>query len=139
MPKLPASSPSLKDFLQRSKVIRLYRSMLRTVNLLDLSTQADVRQHIREEFRRHAHETDPAKRQALMATGAQQLKYLEETALHAVSPGKPPVEESPEEDSRLGQGWPWQRAKHAGGHTAAIPSLRKIQVSPPSDEGSSRR
>ncbi|KAF7542991.1 hypothetical protein G7Z17_g11107 [Cylindrodendrum hubeiense] len=50
---------SLDQFLQRSKVLSLYRTILRgTKRIADPTTKAESRKHARDEFERHRGVTD---------------------------------------------------------------------------------
>lgn len=73
-------SPSLKDFIRRSRVLLQYRHLLREAGRVDrVSERADLRATIRSEFRRHQHVTDPELISSLLGQGAQQLKILQST------------------------------------------------------------
>ncbi|KAH7001590.1 complex 1 LYR protein [Ilyonectria destructans] len=60
---------SLDQFLQRSKVLSLYRSILRgTKRIADPTTKAESRRYARDEFERHRGVTDSAHVRYLLST-----------------------------------------------------------------------
>ncbi|XP_033846966.1 LYR motif-containing protein 2 [Periophthalmus magnuspinnatus] len=58
--RLPTAALSLKQFLQRQKVLGIYRNMLRTIREVpDAADQKYLRNWAREEFKRNKNATDP--------------------------------------------------------------------------------
>ncbi|XP_072296446.1 LYR motif-containing protein 2 [Eucyclogobius newberryi] len=58
--RLPAAALSLKQFLQRQRVLGIYRNMLRTVRQVpDPGDQKYLRDWARDEFKRNKDATDP--------------------------------------------------------------------------------
>ena len=120
---------SLKEFLQRQRVLRLYRNLLKSASHPTDRTSFEA---VRTAFRTHASNSDPASIRALMADGTKALEMLHnQRATNSFSERiKPPhtsekALSTPEdsEDSwlhsgsgddedvrgRVGTGWPWQR------------------------------
>lgn len=76
MPKLPSQLPSLRQFMQKAKVLEQYRAFLRAAAGLEEPQRSHTRSHIKEEYRRHKSETDPGQVRTLMVEGARQLDQL---------------------------------------------------------------
>ncbi|KAK7430281.1 hypothetical protein QQZ08_003256 [Neonectria magnoliae] len=69
---------SLDQFLQRSKVLSLYRTILRgTKRIADPTTKAESRKYARDEFERHRGVTDSAHIRYLMSTGKTEWEGME--------------------------------------------------------------
>ncbi|KPM38616.1 hypothetical protein AK830_g7965 [Neonectria ditissima] len=69
---------SLDQFLQRSKVLSLYRTILRgTKRIADPTTKAESRKFARDEFERHRGVTDLAHVKYLMSTGKTEWEGME--------------------------------------------------------------
>lgn len=69
---------SLDQFLQRSKVLSLYRSILRgTKRIADPTTKAESRRYARDEFERHRGVTDSAHVRYLLSTGKTEWEGME--------------------------------------------------------------
>ena len=101
----PKRIPSLRDFMRRSRVLSLYRSLLR-------AAPRHLRGEVAPAFRAHAQERDPA---AIALCVAEAERQLDLVRFHAggargasglagvakgVAPGEPPA---------VGAGWPWER------------------------------
>jgi hypothetical protein len=113
-------------FMQRQRVLGLYRSMLRAVGRLQREDiRPDIWQQVRVEFRHNKTITDAVSLKALMTEGTRQLEVLKDMAgspiggeskIHPVSPVVPIpgvtswLDSSTEDDvkGRVGEGWPWQ-------------------------------
>ncbi|KAH6990810.1 hypothetical protein BGZ61DRAFT_528136 [Ilyonectria robusta] len=71
---------SLDQFLQRSKVLSLYRTILRgTKRIGDPTTKAESRRYARDEFERHRGVTDSEKAHVryLLSTGKTEWEGME--------------------------------------------------------------
>lgn len=69
---------SLDQFLQRSKVLSLYRTILRgTKRIGDPTTKAESRRYARDEFERHRGVTDSAHVRYLLSTGKTEWEGME--------------------------------------------------------------
>ncbi|RCI12545.1 hypothetical protein L249_0292 [Ophiocordyceps polyrhachis-furcata BCC 54312] len=69
-PSRPNLQPaqSLKHFLQRARVLSLYRTMIRgTARITNAQTKAETRKLLRDEFERHRHLHDLCSHRFLMA------------------------------------------------------------------------
>lgn len=120
MPRLPTNAPTLRDFLQRSKTVRLYRDFLRAVRPLERAARAEVVRHVRSEFRKPLGDGDrKARLRDRMIQGAQELEALKRFVLTTTSassarpgaPAQPGGGSGPHEasESDVGSGWPWER------------------------------
>lgn len=124
MPKLPTQLPSLRQFMQKAKVLEQYRAFLRAAAGLEEPQRSHTRSHIKEEYRRHKHEADPGQVRTLMVEGARQLDQLRDLlsavvvvpdgagAAGSTAPSQTPAEaesESPWASSARPEaaGWPW--------------------------------
>jgi hypothetical protein len=74
-------SESLRGFVLRGEVLKLYRSFLRTAQKAPPAAQGEVREQIRQGFEAHRGETDNYARKYLLSDGRAQLKQLRETLL----------------------------------------------------------
>ncbi|XP_076466457.1 LYR motif-containing protein 2-like [Babylonia areolata] len=70
---------SLKRFMLRSEVLRLYRDMMRVVKRLPSSQQAELRQWIRTDFDNNKHHTDEEVIRMMITKGRMSLKELEQS------------------------------------------------------------
>jgi hypothetical protein len=96
---------SLNEFLQRSKVLVLYRQMMRTSRKIDGGNE--LANQIRRSFKENANENDKDKIRTYMAHGLMQLKQLESMSITLATD----YQESPSEaaPSDVGKEWPWER------------------------------
>jgi len=109
--------PSLKDFLQRGKVMAHYRDFLRAASGLEEPQRSETRRHIRHEFRKHRDETDPGQVRTLLVVGQRQLDQLRDlvavvaTTSSAEAPQGADVGTSSGAGATGGAkapgGWPW--------------------------------
>lgn len=75
--KLPPTL-SLDHFLQRSRVLALYRTILRgTKNIQDTQTRDETRKFARDEFERHRGVTDISHIRYLLSTGKTEWEAME--------------------------------------------------------------
>lgn len=124
MPKLPAQLPSLRQFMQKAKVLAQYREFLRAAAGLEEPQRSHTRSHIKAEYRRHKNETDPGQVRTLMVEGARQLDQLRDLlsavvvvpdgtgGTHSAAPSQAAAadeDESPWASSARAEeaGWPW--------------------------------
>ncbi|XP_017553212.1 LYR motif-containing protein 2 [Pygocentrus nattereri] len=76
MSRLPTTALNLKQFLQRQRVLGLYRSMLRTIRLVpDEADRKYLRDWAREEFKRNKEATN---QDAIRMMITQASNHLEE-------------------------------------------------------------
>jgi hypothetical protein len=69
---------SLDHFLQRARVLSLYRTILRGIRRIgDPMTQAETRRFAREEFERHRGVTDLTHIRYLLSTGKTEWESME--------------------------------------------------------------
>ncbi|KAK4208131.1 complex 1 LYR protein [Rhypophila decipiens] len=69
---------SLDHFLQRSRALAFYRSILRaTRRIQDPKTRAETRKHVRDEFERNRHVTDLNHIRYLLSTGKTEWEAME--------------------------------------------------------------
>ncbi|TDZ17934.1 LYR motif-containing protein 2 [Colletotrichum orbiculare MAFF 240422] len=69
---------SLDHFLQRSRVLSLYREIIRgTRRIVDPTTRAESRRYARDEFERHRDVTDIAHIRYLISTGKTEWQGME--------------------------------------------------------------
>ncbi|KAH6900311.1 hypothetical protein B0T10DRAFT_470215 [Thelonectria olida] len=69
---------SLDQFIQRARVLALYRTILRgTKRIADPSTKKESRKFARDEFERHRSVTDPAHVRYLLSTGKTEWEGME--------------------------------------------------------------
>ncbi|KAJ2855377.1 LYR motif-containing protein 2 [Coemansia asiatica] len=67
-----------RQFIQRGKVINMYRKFMRlTKRIPDKQTRLETRQWIRDDFHRHAGQTDPARIDVILAQANRHYKELE--------------------------------------------------------------
>ncbi|XP_053301615.1 LYR motif-containing protein 2 [Pleuronectes platessa] len=75
-PRLPLAALSLKQFLQRQKVLGIYRNMLRTIKKVpDEADRKYLRDWARDEFKRNRNATE---QDAIRMMITQANKHLEE-------------------------------------------------------------
>ncbi|POR32754.1 LYR motif-containing protein 2 [Tolypocladium paradoxum] len=69
---------SLDHFLQRTRVLSFYRTILRgTKRIGDARTKAETRKHVRDEFERHRNVKDIAHIRYLLSTGKTEWESME--------------------------------------------------------------
>ncbi|KAJ3292641.1 hypothetical protein HK104_005136 [Borealophlyctis nickersoniae] len=68
---------SLDQFMTRSKVLQLYRDILRNAKHLEKSDADYIRQWARADFERFRNEKDPERIKSLLNQGKAQLRTLE--------------------------------------------------------------
>ena len=68
---------SLEHFLQRQRVLSLWRDVVRATNKVpEVQTRGELRSFAREEFERYRHVDDLAHIRYLLSTGKEQLKSM---------------------------------------------------------------
>ncbi|KAH6612766.1 hypothetical protein C7974DRAFT_85051 [Boeremia exigua] len=74
----------LDRFIERQKVISLWRDIVRsTNNIPDASTRADMRQFARVEFEQHRHVDDLGHIRYLLSTGKTQYQTMKGTLINS--------------------------------------------------------
>ncbi|XPS79639.1 hypothetical protein M3J09_011615 [Ascochyta lentis] len=74
----------LDHFIQRQKVLSLWRDIVRsTNNIPDSATRADMRQFARVEFEQHRHVTDLDHIRYLLSTGKTQFQTMKGTLINS--------------------------------------------------------
>ncbi|KAJ3302112.1 LYR motif-containing protein 2 [Kappamyces sp. JEL0829] len=71
---------NLKDFMIRLQVLQLYRECLRAIQHIEPNAKRELRDWIREDFKRFKNESDPDKIKTLLSQGNAQLRTLLTTA-----------------------------------------------------------
>lgn len=80
---------SLNHFLQRGRVLALWREVLRATNdLADEGVRTDMRRFARDEFERNRHVTDIDLIRYLISTGKAQLDATRKTAVNSMDAGR---------------------------------------------------
>uniref|UniRef100_W5NJY7 LYR motif-containing protein 2 n=2 Tax=Lepisosteus oculatus TaxID=7918 RepID=W5NJY7_LEPOC len=78
--RLPPTALTLKQFIQRQKVLGLYRSMLRTIRRVpDAADRQFLQSWAREEFRRNRGATDQDAIRMMITQGNMHLQDLQKT------------------------------------------------------------
>ncbi|XP_055531584.1 LYR motif-containing protein 2 [Wyeomyia smithii] len=78
MSKLPKSALSLKQFMLRQEVLKLYRTIFRTIRLVpDASSRQELREWARSDFRANKHQTEEIAIKMLIQHGNRSLKELQ--------------------------------------------------------------
>ncbi|XP_065081763.1 LYR motif-containing protein 2 [Ochlerotatus camptorhynchus] len=78
MSKLPKSALSLKQFMLRQEVLKLYRTIFRTIrHVPDQSSRHELRDWARTDFRANMHHTDELAIKMLMQQANRSLKELQ--------------------------------------------------------------
>ncbi|PFH62112.1 hypothetical protein XA68_15073 [Ophiocordyceps unilateralis] len=74
----PRPPLSLQHFLQRARVLALYRTMMRATGRIgDARTKAETRKHVRDEFERYRHVEDLSHIRYLVSTGKTQWESMQ--------------------------------------------------------------
>ena len=113
---------SYPAFMQRQRVLRLYRSMLQAVKLLERDDiKSDLTNQIQREFRINIKVKDPVSVRSLMSEGSRQLEILKDMgtasksdlpSMHQIDSSVTSWLDSSTEDDvkgRIGTGWPWDK------------------------------
>ncbi|XP_050067673.1 LYR motif-containing protein 2 [Anopheles maculipalpis] len=78
MSKLPKAALSLKQFMLRQEVLKLYRSIFRTIRQVpDASSRRELREWARADFRSNRNQTDELAIKMLLQHGNRNLKELQ--------------------------------------------------------------
>uniref|UniRef100_A0A3B3U652 LYR motif-containing protein 2 n=2 Tax=Poecilia TaxID=8080 RepID=A0A3B3U652_9TELE len=84
--RLPPAALSLKQFLQRQKVLGVYRSMLRTIRQVpDEADRKYLRDWAREEFKRNKNATNQDAIRMMITQATNHLEELQKSLLLAKS------------------------------------------------------
>ncbi|XP_008396711.1 LYR motif-containing protein 2 [Poecilia reticulata] len=84
--RLPPAALSLKQFLQRQKVLGVYRSMLRTIRQVpDEADRKYLRDWTREEFKRNKNATNQDAIRMMITQATNHLEELQKSLLLARS------------------------------------------------------
>ncbi|KAL0830799.1 hypothetical protein ABMA28_002917 [Loxostege sticticalis] len=76
--KLPKTALSLKQFLMRQEVLKLYREIFRTIRLVpDETTRIELKEWARADFRNNMHHKDETAIKAMLYYGKKSLKDLQ--------------------------------------------------------------
>jgi len=77
--KVPQATMTLKQFMLRQQVLKLYRSSLRAIRgIPDEESKNEALQWVRTDFRNNKHHTDEYVIKMLMYHGERQLKQLQQ-------------------------------------------------------------
>ena len=106
---------SLRDFMNRSRVLSLYRAYMRELHGIDTRAIVELKKTVRDTFKRHA--SDRAGARGHLAEGERQLQFVKSY----VSTARSGVEakdgdwvgtgEAYDIKGRVGSGWAWDRGK----------------------------
>ncbi|XP_055318085.1 LYR motif-containing protein 2 [Sitodiplosis mosellana] len=78
MSKFTKPTLSLKQFMLRQEVIKLYREIFRSIKLVpEVSSRNDLKQWTRSDFRANMHHTDELTIKMLLQHGQRSLKELQ--------------------------------------------------------------
>ncbi|KAF9422548.1 hypothetical protein HW555_001752 [Spodoptera exigua] len=78
--KLPKTALSLKQFLLRQEVLKLYRQIFRTIRQVpDETTRADLKEWARADFRNNMHHKDETTIKAMLHHGQKSLSNLQKS------------------------------------------------------------
>ncbi|XP_063362717.1 LYR motif-containing protein 2 [Cydia amplana] len=78
--KLPKAALSLKQFMLRQEVLKLYKDIFRTLRYVaDESTRQELREWARTDFRNNKHLTDEATIKSMLFYGKKSLQDLEKS------------------------------------------------------------
>jgi hypothetical protein len=106
----PKKMLSLRDFMQRSRVLSQYRAFLRELHGLDSAAAKEMRAQVGAAFRERAGDRSGAR--AHLAEGERQLQFVKSycsTARAGAAMGSSWVGtgDAFDQKGRLGSGWPW--------------------------------
>lgn len=77
--KIPQATMTLKQFMVRQQVLKLYRSLLRAIRgIPDEGNKNEVLQWVRTDFKNNKHHTDEYVIKMLIHHGERQLKQLQQ-------------------------------------------------------------
>lgn len=77
--KIPPAAMTLKQFMLRQQVLKLYCSLLRAIRgITDEESKKEVLQWVRTDFRNNKHHTDEYVIKMLIYHGERQLKQLQQ-------------------------------------------------------------
>ncbi|CAM9723093.1 unnamed protein product [Pylaiella littoralis] len=98
----------LKEFMHRTRVLDLYRSILKRARAIE---DKDVATEARRQFKSSRDETDPLKVQMLVADATNHLEAMQGSTRGAGSTSGSWLDIQDPEDKRgrMGEGFPWQR------------------------------
>ncbi|CAN0401829.1 unnamed protein product, partial [Laminaria digitata] len=98
----------LKEFMHRTRVLGLYRGILKRARTLG---DKDVADDARRQFRSSRDEADPLKLQMLMADATNYLEAMQGSTREGSSGGGSwlDIKDPEDERGRVGEGFPWQR------------------------------
>ncbi|EDV56428.1 LYR motif-containing protein 2 [Drosophila erecta] len=90
MSKLPKASLSLKQFMLRQEVLKLYREIFRTIRQVpDKNSQLELKSWARHDFQTNRHQSDEVAIKMLLQHGRRSLTELRTSLqLSGVSEGK---------------------------------------------------
>ncbi|XP_055630936.1 LYR motif-containing protein 2 [Toxorhynchites rutilus septentrionalis] len=78
MSKLPKTALNFKQFMLRQEVLKLYRTILRAIRQVpDKSSQHELREWARADFRANKHQTEELAIKMLMQHATRSLKELQ--------------------------------------------------------------
>ncbi|XP_055592104.1 LYR motif-containing protein 2 [Uranotaenia lowii] len=78
MSKIPKSALNFKQFMLRNEVLKLYRTIFRTIRLVpDASNRQELREWARSDFRANKHHTEELTIKMLMQQAGRSLKELQ--------------------------------------------------------------
>ncbi|XP_058129609.1 LYR motif-containing protein 2 [Anopheles ziemanni] len=78
MSKIPKAALSLKQFMLRQEVLKLYRTIFRTIRQVpDESSRHELREWARSDFRNNMNQTDELAIKMLLQHGNRNLKQLQ--------------------------------------------------------------
>ncbi|XP_053670576.1 LYR motif-containing protein 2 [Anopheles nili] len=78
MSKIPKAALSLKQFMLRQEVLKLYRTIFRTIRQVpDAANRRDLRDWARTDFRNNKNQTDELAIKMLLQHGTRSLKELQ--------------------------------------------------------------
>ncbi|CAK1585673.1 unnamed protein product [Parnassius mnemosyne] len=78
--KLPQTTLSLKQFLLRQEVLKLYREIFRTLRQIpDESTRSELKVWARADFRNNKHHTDESAIRSMLYYGRKSLTDLKKS------------------------------------------------------------
>jgi len=103
---------NLRDFMNRSRVLSLYRSYMRELYGIDTRAVAELKRTVRDTFKRHA--SDRAGARGHLAEGERQLQFVK-SYVSTARAGSPQGEnwvgtgEAYDIRGRVGSGWAWER------------------------------